>query len=45
MTPMVATVANANTAFFMSEASRFSRNFNRESGHRFPRPSFAKGLP
>jgi hypothetical protein len=26
---MVAAAANANTAFFMSEASRFSRNFNR----------------
>jgi hypothetical protein len=43
---MVAAVVNANTAFFMSEASsRFSRNFNRQSGHSFPRPPFAKGLP
>jgi hypothetical protein len=41
---MVAAVANANTAFFMSEASRFSRNFNLQSGYNFPRPPFAKGL-
>jgi hypothetical protein len=42
--PMVATVANANTAFFMSDASSFTFSFNRQVGHSFLRLPPVKGL-
>jgi hypothetical protein len=42
---MVAAVANANAAFFISEASVGPRNINRQSGYSFPPPPLAERFP
>src|SRR5436190_23372315 len=42
---MVAAVANANTAFFTSEPSHFSRNLNRQSGQWFRFTSIERTSP
>jgi hypothetical protein len=45
VTPMVAAVANANTACFMSKAFQVPETLNRRAGNTFPGTPFAKGLP